>query len=99
MLSLVFVLLVAKGGRALFESTYALRLTRDYFMDTVKENHGDKEWLLVEFYADWCPHCQAFDPHFQALAEAFMTQSTSNVVIGHVSCVTEPDLCQVFSDR
>jgi thioredoxin 1 len=40
-------------------------LTPEQFKTQVEEAHGP---VLVEFYADWCPDCQAAGPVYEALA-------------------------------
>ena len=44
--------------------------------------------VLVEFYADWCSHCKAFEPVFESLAEHFK----ANVSVGRINAPEYMDL-------
>ncbi len=41
-------------------------LTRDNFQQYVLDSNGI---VFVEFFASWCPHCQAFAPEYQQISE------------------------------
>jgi len=52
----------------------------------------DKVWI-VEFYADWCPHCRKFAPEFFAMGVA-LRGAGSLTMLGGVNCEVHADLCQ-----
>lgn len=53
---------------------------------------NDRVWI-VEFYADWCPHCRAFAPKFFAMGAA-LRRTGSPTMLGGVNCEVHADLCQ-----
>jgi protein disulfide-isomerase-like protein len=63
------------------------------FDDNIKPNAGGggKLWL-VEFYAPWCHHCQAFAPIYDKIA----AQISSTISVGKVDCPANNDLCTRF---
>ena len=48
------------------EDGAVLKLTEDNFDNILKVS----PLVLVEFFADWCPPCQALEPHFYAAAKS-----------------------------
>lgn len=46
-------------------------LTKENFKEEVLE---ETKPTLVDFYADWCPPCQALHPIFEALAQKYETE-------------------------
>lgn len=52
---------------------------------------GGSVWI-VEYYADWCPHCQAFAPKWQRLAVA-LREANSELRLVSVNCEVHRDLC------
>lgn len=57
-----------------------------------------EEYVLVYFFAPWCPHCQHFAPEFERLALAFRRQNKSakpeeRVLAGKVDCVAHASTC------
>ena len=56
-------------------------------------NHGI--WL-IEYFAPWCPHCQAFAPQWHELSERveYMAEDPVNpYVLARVDCQEDPQLC------
>ena len=49
-----------------------------------------KSVVLVEFYADWCSHCKAFEPVFESIAEHFK----SKVSVGRINAPEYMDLAK-----
>lgn len=62
---------------------------------------SSEEYVLVYFFAPWCPHCQHFAPEFERLALAFRRQNktvkpTERVLTGKVDCVAHSSTCKDF---
>ncbi len=53
---------------------------------------GDTVWL-IEFYAPWCGACQSFIPSFKQIAEQLAEDTSVDVEVGSVNCVTNPTIC------
>jgi len=52
--------------------------------------------VVADFYADWCPPCQALHPIFEALAEKYRSKiKFARLNIGEVGSVAEE--CNVMS--
>jgi len=52
---------------------------------------------IVEFYAPWCPHCQAFAPTYVEIAKEVQKRSISvNVFFHAVSCTLNENLCLTY---
>lgn len=54
--------------------------------------------LLVEFYAHWCPSCQAFQPAYEAVASYFHADPKvqPEVWVARVDCAEESQVCNRF---
>ncbi|XP_061376673.1 protein disulfide isomerase-like 1-4 [Gastrolobium bilobum] len=59
------------------------------FTDVVKNNR----FVMVEFYAPWCGHCQALAPEF---ASAATELKGDNVILAKVDATEENDLAQEY---
>ena len=53
---------------------------------------SDTVWL-IEFYAPWCSACQNYISVFKQLADAIAQDTTVEVEIGSVNCVTNTAIC------
>jgi len=73
--------------------------------------HGEGAWLfsalvpqeedvlwVVEYYADWCPHCKAFAPTWLALAAA-LAADNKKTRFASVNCEVHELLCSTRSVR
>jgi len=56
-------------------------LTHQNYNKTV----NDGQTWIVDFYAPWCPHCQAFAPHFGKESQ----QGDAKVRFAAVNCVAQ----------
>ena len=57
----------------------SLHLNDQELKDFLRQ-HAD-ELTLLDFYADWCPHCQAVRPTLEALARTYKPQHVNVVMI------------------
>lgn len=64
-------------------------LTDSTFDKTVQ---GSKELWLIEFYAPWCGHCKALQPHWNAAA----TKLKGRVKLGKVDATAEQRLAKTY---
>jgi thioredoxin len=55
-------------------SNKSLHLKQEELKPYLKEHNRDL--ILIDFYADWCPHCQIVGPLLEKLAQEFHEQVT-----------------------
>ena len=77
-----------KGGT--FTDKDVVALTSATFQHEVLES---KDIWLVEFYAPWCGHCQALEPHWNEAA----TKLKGKVRLGKVDATAEASLAQKYN--
>ncbi|MFJ8855926.1 thioredoxin family protein [Streptomyces sp. NPDC102437] len=65
----------------------SLELTKDNFDEIVSHN----DFILIDFWADWCPPCRMFGPVYEAASKRH-----SDLVFGKVDTVAQPELAQAF---
>jgi len=70
------------------DSADVVELTPGRFNATVLSS---KEAWLVDYYADWCPHCQNFAPVWQHVASQY--SGDSRVTFGAMDCALYMDFC------
>jgi len=100
------------GGQAFFHDEDSFRASgRDFASDLYAKQKtlitelsdasfprlvaGERVWLL-NFYAPWCSHCQAFVPQYVQLAEEL---AEAGVDVGAVNCHKHAQLCASFDVR
>ena len=57
----------------------SLHLNDQEFQDFLSKHQ--KELTFVEFYADWCPHCQVMGPVMESFARAYKPQKVHVIKI------------------
>ena len=68
----------------------AVNLTEPEFADVVDSN----EFVLLDFWAEWCGPCKAYGPVYERVSEDF-----PDVVFGKIDTEAEPQLAQAFNIR
>mmetsp|Transcript_987 Transcript_987/g.2661 ORF Transcript_987/g.2661 Transcript_987/m.2661 type:complete len:727 (-) Transcript_987:347-2527(-) len=64
---------------------------RPYQLDAVRADSSGRTWV-VEAYASWCGHCQAFAPTYQMFAYNLSVWS-DRVRVGGIDCAVDSDAC------
>lgn len=67
-----------------------VQLTADNFEATVMKN----PFVMVEFYAPWCPHCQEFAPRFSKAAAELLVKDP-RVILAKVDATIEEQLADL----
>ncbi|MGW7074985.1 thioredoxin [Streptomyces sp. BA2] len=68
-------------------SSTTVELTKENFDQTVTDN----EFVLIDFWAEWCGPCRSFAPVYEKAAEA-----NPDMVFGKVDTEAQPELAQAF---
>ncbi|KAL2227780.1 UNVERIFIED_CONTAM: Protein disulfide isomerase-like 1-4 [Sesamum indicum] len=71
------------------DETHVVVLKESNFSDFIAKNR----FIMVEFYAPWCGHCQALAPEYAAAAEELKDEA---VVLAKVDATEEAELSQKF---
>lgn len=78
----------ADSGAPAVDEKDVFVLKESNFSDVVSKNR----YVLVEFYAPWCGHCQHLAPEYAAAA----TELKGEVILAKVDATEENDLAQKF---
>jgi len=62
-------------------------LNKENFKETIENN----EFVIVDFWAQWCDPCVAFTPTFEAAAA-----KNPDIVFGMVNTETDPEIGEYF---
>ncbi|XP_055506942.1 protein disulfide-isomerase A2-like [Leucoraja erinacea] len=73
------------------EEQNVLVLNKHNFVTALEVN----KYLLVEFYAPWCGHCQSLAPEYSRAAEQLRNESVE-VSLAKVNAIEEPELAAEF---
>ncbi|WP_330336468.1 thioredoxin [Streptomyces sp. NBC_00557] len=68
-------------------SSSTVELTKDNFDQTVTDN----DFVLIDFWAEWCGPCRQFAPVYEKAAE-----ENPDLVFGKVDTEAQPELAQAF---
>lgn len=68
-----------------------VQLNNSNFQETISTN----DVVLVDFYADWCGPCVAFNPTLEDLSTAF----SDKVVVAKINVDKNPELSTSFNIR
>jgi len=92
--SLLLVPLVTLNvaAEAIAEEKGVLVLTDKNFEQAIKEN----EFILVEFYAPWCGHCQALEPEY-AQAAKDLAEKKSTIKLAKLDATAEKETGTKFN--
>lgn len=58
-----------------------------------KEKLANGDWVMVEFYATWCPHCQRMKP----IVDEFRKQMEGTLEVVEVDVDQEPSLTDFYT--
>lgn len=72
-----------------FVSARIIDLDKNNFQEVA----ANSPFLLVEFYAPWCPYCKEFAPEFQK-TDSMLQEQNSPVKLARVDASTETDLAE-----
>jgi len=92
--SLLLIPLVALNVAAedIAEEKGVLVLTDKNFEQAIKEN----EFILVEFYAPWCGHCQALEPEYAQAAKE-LAEKKSTIKLAKLDATAEKETGTKFN--
>ncbi|KAI7845151.1 hypothetical protein COHA_001196 [Chlorella ohadii] len=96
-LPLLAALLAAVACGAAEDKPGLLELTADSFVPTL-QGLDDSRWVLMEFYAHWCPACQRFQPEYEKVAAFFAARGEAEpvVTVARLDCANFGDMCAKF---
>lgn len=58
-----------------------------------REKMENGDWVMAEFYATWCPHCQRMRP----IVEEFKRDMEGQVEVVEVDVDQEPELAEFYT--
>uniref|UniRef100_UPI00358ED6AB protein disulfide-isomerase A4 isoform X2 n=1 Tax=Myxine glutinosa TaxID=7769 RepID=UPI00358ED6AB len=78
-------------GTALLDENGVFVLTDENFDSFT----GDKDIVLLEFYAPWCGHCKTFAPEYEQLA-AMLAEDSPPIPVAKIDATAAPGLAKRF---
>ncbi|KAL3918872.1 MAG: hypothetical protein SGPRY_005840 [Prymnesium sp.] len=78
-------------GEGLYIDSPVLSLT-DKTLPSSADSPYATHFLLLQFYSEWCGHCQHFKPQYEALARA-ASHSIPSLLVAALNCPSYPEAC------
>ena len=95
LLSVLLYILCTEGGsseESIWEPPVQLdQDSFDSFIEGLPSTHG----VVMEYYANWCPTCQHFQPDYEKIAGYFNTapKVKPEIVVARVDCASQVGCC------
>ncbi|KAG0376684.1 protein disulfide-isomerase precursor, partial [Mortierella sp. AD032] len=91
------IALVSMAATAMFTGVSLIHAAEPVVKVLTSENFKDvtnQKFVLVDFYAPWCGHCQNLEPEYDAAAK--MLREDEDIQLAKVDCVAEKELCKTY---
>ncbi|KAK3834511.1 MAG: hypothetical protein J3R72DRAFT_403878 [Linnemannia gamsii] len=91
------IALVSMAATAMFTGMSLVHAAEPVVKVLTSENFKDvtnQKFVLVDFYAPWCGHCQNLEPEYDAAAK--MLREDEDIQLAKVDCVAEKELCKTY---
>lgn len=92
-MTLIFVLFLVTISFCQFPKNFVAGKIIDLDISNFHEVAATTPFLLVEFYAPWCPYCKQFAPELQK-ADSMLQQQKSQVKVARVDASAEANLAE-----